>query len=67
MSVETLKGMKVYIDSNGEYHLLAHAVEPPSADWHFVGLMHPHMVQGEESPPGSNIDLSGKATREESE
>lgn len=45
MAIDTLRGMRVYVDEEGVYHFLTHGARVPSAGWSFIGIMHPHMVE----------------------
>jgi hypothetical protein len=51
MAIDTLRGMRVYVDYKGEYHFLTHGAgvknitQSKEPDWTFVGVMYPHMQE----------------------
>lgn len=59
MAIDTLRGMRVFVDEQGEYHFLTHGAQLPSAGWVYIGVMYPHMQEIAEgdnpvAPPQKN-------------
>ena len=51
MAIDTLTGMRCYIDKDGEYHFISQGANP-QPEWEPVGVMYPHMEQVVDLPQG---------------